>query len=437
MVRAPAATPSASTIDVSCFASSTSSWTTNAFTVQSLQQSGSRSGSRTRARAIAARERRCRDEGREREPDQPPEPRPARPGHRDREQHRCRQQRRRDEPEAADELRPAVPSHPRRREPRRGRRQREDAGGARRALREQQQRGHEERDAGRHLEHGERRRRLRVGADDRVDTAKIGADEGDGEPPRARRPRGRRLLSPRPMPLPRSRLRFSQAPSALDSEPARIARPPATRDGHDDAGARSADTGREPTRGAPVSRPQLTVLVGGGLAVLALAWLISSGAVEAAPSGKSGGRAGVVLELAVLDQPGKPGAVLAEQYARRVEALSHGSIRITVTLLADAVRPHDADGGDRRRRDSRDPLRLGRARADPVVRIRGARRHEPPRAPGAVRAPVRLPGGRRRLRARRRAPARGSRAGLARGSCARARGHGPRLRIPEVALAAR
>ncbi len=47
-------------------------------------------------------------------------------------------------------------------------------------------------------------------------------------------------------------------------------------------------------------------------------------------AGKSGASRAVTLRLAIVEYPGRPGALLAERYARRVNALSHGSVRIDV-----------------------------------------------------------------------------------------------------------
>ena len=64
-----------------------------------------------------------------------------------------------------------------------------------------------------------------------------------------------------------------------------------------------------------------------GSALVAAAWSAVRGAE---PAGKSGAGAPVVLRLAVLEYPGRPAAVIAERYARRVDALSHGSTRISI-----------------------------------------------------------------------------------------------------------
>ena len=67
-----------------------------------------------------------------------------------------------------------------------------------------------------------------------------------------------------------------------------------------------------------------------GLALVAVAWLARGSDGRAGPPGKSGGTAGLVLRLAVLEYPGKPAAQIAERYAQRVEDLSNGSIRVTI-----------------------------------------------------------------------------------------------------------
>ena len=67
-----------------------------------------------------------------------------------------------------------------------------------------------------------------------------------------------------------------------------------------------------------------------GLALVAVAWFVRSSDGRTGPPGKSGGTAGVVMRLAVLEYPGKPAAQIAERYAQRVEDLSNGSIRVTI-----------------------------------------------------------------------------------------------------------
>ena len=68
----------------------------------------------------------------------------------------------------------------------------------------------------------------------------------------------------------------------------------------------------------------------GGLALVAVAWFVRSSDGRTGPPGKSGGTAGVVMRLAVLEYPGKPAAQIAERYAQQVEDLSNGSIRVTI-----------------------------------------------------------------------------------------------------------
>jgi TRAP-type C4-dicarboxylate transport system substrate-binding protein len=67
-------------------------------------------------------------------------------------------------------------------------------------------------------------------------------------------------------------------------------------------------------------------------AAFLLAAALTVGAAGCAePSGKSGGSAAVVLRLAVAELPGEPAARLAGRLARRVAALSHGSLRVSIT----------------------------------------------------------------------------------------------------------
>ena len=76
---------------------------------------------------------------------------------------------------------------------------------------------------------------------------------------------------------------------------------------------------------------QLASFVLGGLALVAVVWLVRGSDGRAGPPGKSGGTAGLVLRLAVLEYPGKPAAQIAERYAQRVEDLSNGAIRVTIS----------------------------------------------------------------------------------------------------------
>jgi TRAP-type C4-dicarboxylate transport system substrate-binding protein len=62
----------------------------------------------------------------------------------------------------------------------------------------------------------------------------------------------------------------------------------------------------------------------------ALALLMVTTGACASPAGKSGGSGRVVLRLAVVGYPGKPAGQVAERFARRVEAVSQGSMEIEV-----------------------------------------------------------------------------------------------------------
>jgi TRAP-type C4-dicarboxylate transport system substrate-binding protein len=79
-----------------------------------------------------------------------------------------------------------------------------------------------------------------------------------------------------------------------------------------------------------VTQRHLASFALGGLALVAVAWLVRGSDGRAGPAGKSGGTTGLVLRLAVLEYPGKPAAQIAERYAQRVEGLSKGSIRLTL-----------------------------------------------------------------------------------------------------------
>ena len=80
-----------------------------------------------------------------------------------------------------------------------------------------------------------------------------------------------------------------------------------------------------------MARRQLTAFALAGLALVAVAWLAHGSEGRAGPPGKSGGTAGVALELAVLEYPGKPAARIAERFAQRVDDLSNGSMRVTIS----------------------------------------------------------------------------------------------------------
>jgi TRAP-type C4-dicarboxylate transport system substrate-binding protein len=58
--------------------------------------------------------------------------------------------------------------------------------------------------------------------------------------------------------------------------------------------------------------------------------------------GKSGGRESVELRLAVPEYRGKPAARIAERFAKRVEALSHGSMRVSIAYWPSRFAPTTA-----------------------------------------------------------------------------------------------
>ncbi len=76
-----------------------------------------------------------------------------------------------------------------------------------------------------------------------------------------------------------------------------------------------------------------------GLTLVAVAWTMREVSGGDGPAGKSGASRAVSLRLAVLEYPGKPGAVAAERFARRVDALSHGSLRIDVVSWPARLAP--------------------------------------------------------------------------------------------------
>ena len=182
-----------------------------------------------------------------------------------------------------------------------------------------------------------------------------------------------------------------------------------------------------------MTQRHLTSFVLAGLALVAVAWLVRGSDGRAGPPGKSGGTAGLVLRLAVLEYPGKPAAQIAERYAQRVEDLSNGAIRVTITLLAHGLRADDAEQPGRGERDPRSPGRRAAARAHPVARVRGAGRDDVPAAPGAAADHLLGPGGSRHHGcARRPAPGRPDRARADR-TGTRSRGATAALRLPEAA----
>ena len=73
--------------------------------------------------------------------------------------------------------------------------------------------------------------------------------------------------------------------------------------------------------------------------IVAASVLASISAACAGPPGKSGGGGGVVLKLVVPEYLGKATSVVAERFARRVDALSNGSIRVTITNWPTTLSP--------------------------------------------------------------------------------------------------
>ena len=104
------------------------------------------------------------------------------------------------------------------------------------------------------------------------------------------------------------------------------------RAGGDDAAGVVADTRSVVPRGeeAGTDRSALAV-AGGAAAAAAAAVLVGASAGGPGPAGKSGSSARVVLDLAVTEAPGKPAGVIADAFARRVSALSHGSVAVSVS----------------------------------------------------------------------------------------------------------
>ena len=76
-----------------------------------------------------------------------------------------------------------------------------------------------------------------------------------------------------------------------------------------------------------------------GLTLVAAAWTMREVAGGDGPAGKSGASRAVSLRLAIVEYPGKPGAVAAERFARRVDALSHGSLRVDVVSWPARLAP--------------------------------------------------------------------------------------------------
>jgi TRAP-type C4-dicarboxylate transport system substrate-binding protein len=93
-----------------------------------------------------------------------------------------------------------------------------------------------------------------------------------------------------------------------------------------------------------VARRLLTAFALAALALVAVASLAHGSAERTGPPGKSGGTAGVALRLAVLEYPGKPAAQIAERYARRVEDLSNGSMRVTINYWPIRFEPTTPSG---------------------------------------------------------------------------------------------
>ena len=77
-------------------------------------------------------------------------------------------------------------------------------------------------------------------------------------------------------------------------------------------------------------------------ALVAAAWLTQVSVGGSGPAGKSGAGAQVALQLAVLEYPGRGAARIAERYARRVKALSNGSMHVSITYWRLKVPPATA-----------------------------------------------------------------------------------------------
>ncbi len=80
-------------------------------------------------------------------------------------------------------------------------------------------------------------------------------------------------------------------------------------------------------------------MLASGCALVTVAWVAVAAVGRPGPPGKSGGRAATVLRLAVVEYPGTPAAQIAERFARRVEALSDGSIRVAITYWPARFEP--------------------------------------------------------------------------------------------------
>ena len=101
----------------------------------------------------------------------------------------------------------------------------------------------------------------------------------------------------------------------------------------------SAIVGTARTSEAALTRTRLLIAMLVGLTLVAAAWTMRAVAGGDGPAGKSGASRAVSLRLAILEYPGKPGAVAAERFARRVDALSHGSLRVDVVSWPARLAP--------------------------------------------------------------------------------------------------
>ena len=161
------------------------------------------------------------------------------------------------------------------------------------------------------------------------------------------------------------------------------------------------------TRGGVVTQRQLASFVLVGLALVAVAWPVRGSDGRAGPPGKSGGTAGLVLRLAVLEYPGKPAAQIAERYAQRVDDLSNGAIRVTIGYWATGLERTTPSSRVEAARDPRSPGRRAAARAHPVARVRSAGGDDAPAAAGAAADHLLGPGGPRHHGCAHREPAPG------------------------------
>ncbi len=111
-----------------------------------------------------------------------------------------------------------------------------------------------------------------------------------------------------------------------------------------------------------LTRRHSITIVACGCAVVAAAWIADATVGRSVPAGKSGASSPEVLTLAVAEYQGKPADVIAGRFARRVEALSHGSMRVVIeywpTKLARGTSTGEVEASAIRAVESRD-VQLG------------------------------------------------------------------------------